>query len=84
VQRKRLVPPSVPVLKTHRARARGRRRGQRLAHGRAHAVGAHDEVKGRPSYIVAEVTKPKLQKSASKSRVLKAKKSVPVEQDLLI
>lgn len=44
----------------------------------------YDEVKGRPSYIVAEVTKPKVEKSAAKPRASKAKKQAPDEQDLLI
>lgn len=44
----------------------------------------YDEVKGRPSYIVAEVTKPKVEKSAAKPRATKAKKQAPDEQDLLI
>ncbi|MDH4457058.1 MAG: glycosyltransferase family 2 protein [Candidatus Methylopumilus sp.] len=44
----------------------------------------YDEVKGRPSYIVAEVTKPKVEKSAVKPRASKAKIKAPDEQDLLI
>jgi glycosyltransferase involved in cell wall biosynthesis len=44
----------------------------------------YDEVKGRPSYIVAEVTKPKVEKSAAKPRASKAKIQAPDEQDLLI
>ena len=44
----------------------------------------YDEVKGRPSYIVAEVNKPKVEKSAAKPRASKAKIQAPDEQDLLI
>ena len=44
----------------------------------------YDEVKGRPSYIVAEVAKPDGAKTASKPRTSKAKRQVPAEQDLLI
>lgn len=42
----------------------------------------YDEVKGRPSYIVAEVAKPQREKTVSKSRTTKT--IAPVEQDLLI
>jgi polyisoprenyl-phosphate glycosyltransferase len=42
----------------------------------------YDEVKGRPSYIVAEVAKPQREKTVSKSRTTKT--AAPVEQDLLI
>lgn len=42
----------------------------------------YDEVKGRPSYIVAEVAKPQREKTVSKSRTTKT--TAPVEQDLLI
>ena len=44
----------------------------------------YDEVKGRPSYIVAEVVKPQSEKAAPKSRTAKMKTQVPTEQDLLI
>jgi len=44
----------------------------------------YDEVKGRPSYIVAEISKPHGAKTASKPRASKAKTSVTPEQDLLI
>ena len=42
----------------------------------------YDEVKGRPSYIVAEVAKPQREKTVSKSRTTKT--TAPVEHDLLI
>jgi polyisoprenyl-phosphate glycosyltransferase len=44
----------------------------------------YDEVKGRPSYIVAEVAKPHPEKELSKSRTSKVKTQVPAEQDLLL
>jgi len=44
----------------------------------------YDEVKGRPSYIVAEVAKPHGEKAPPKSRTAKMKTQVPTEQDLLI
>jgi polyisoprenyl-phosphate glycosyltransferase len=44
----------------------------------------YDEVKGRPSYIVAEVVKPRSEKAPPKSRTAKMKTQVPTEQDLLI
>jgi hypothetical protein len=44
----------------------------------------YDEVKGRPSYIVAEVAKPYAEKAVSKPRASKAKTQAQAEQDLLI
>lgn len=44
----------------------------------------YDEVKGRPSYIVAEIAKPHHAKATSKPRNSKTKSPPPAEQDLLI
>jgi len=43
----------------------------------------YDEVKGRPSYIVAEVAKPDAQKAISKPRTAKTKPPQAIEKDLL-
>jgi hypothetical protein len=43
----------------------------------------YDEVKGRPSYIVAELVKPDIEKAATKPRAAK-KASSTTDQDSLI
>jgi len=43
----------------------------------------YDEVKGRPSYIVAEIAKPNIEKAASKPKAFKSPIIKAVEKDLL-